>query len=542
MFCEKCGKENEDGMNFCEACGAPLPKPAEAQQEAPVEGVQEPAGTVSAEAAAAEVPEETSAGSQPAGMPVGAPVQPGGMPVNGMPGGVPVNGMPTGSPGGMPVNGMPTGAPVNGGPAGLSGMSINGAPVVNGMPAGAPVNGSPVQPGGMPMNGMPGGAPVNGRPAGAPGGMPMSGMPGGVPVNGGPAGAPGGMPMNGMPGGYPGKMPQSGPMYQMPPMQAVPPAQPKKSGGVKILIIVIVVLLVVLVGVLAAIGLSKRAKQTKIDGYLTSAEEKFDSQDYEAAIEDYQQVLDMDEDNGDAINGLTDTYVSWAQSLAAEGRYEEALDVLAEADSRAKSRKINSTMEEVEEAMMLSQAGGSGWTDADFVFSSDSDGSITLTLGHTFRVNSYYEESYMSDYSGDHDTYYSMFATGRGLKTGMTRDDYVSLYGLQEGYAVWELYTGEEGEYTSFSEYSGQTAAEMYEAKDAGNVWLDIGYCWENGAWRLMEDWEVRDVWFCDAPIGDYGDVMILSVNLYEDDRVYDISMEYFTYDDNWVTWQDWAD
>ena len=44
------------------------------------------------------------------------------------------------------------------------------------------------------------------------------------------------------------------------------------------------------------------------------------------------------------------------------------------------------------------------------------------------------------------------------------------------------------------------------------------------------------------APIGDYGDVMILSVNLYEDDRVYDISMEYFTYDDNWVTWQDWAD
>lgn len=27
MRCEKCGKENQEGMNFCEACGAPLSKP-----------------------------------------------------------------------------------------------------------------------------------------------------------------------------------------------------------------------------------------------------------------------------------------------------------------------------------------------------------------------------------------------------------------------------------------------------------------------------------------------------------------------------------
>ena len=516
MFCEKCGKENKEGMNFCEACGAPLTQPA-GQEAVTEEKTQEQEN----------MPNGAPAGEAPMG---GTPM--GGTPVNGAPmGGTPIGGTPMG---GAPMNGAPMGgtpmggAPMNGAPMG--GAPMNGAPM-NGMPmGGTPMSGAPM--GGAPMNGMPmGGTPM--------GGAPMNGAPmGGAPMNGAPMN---GAPMNGMPMGA--RPMQTGPVYQMPPMQAVPPAKPakKKGGGVKILIILIVILLVVCAGILVFIGLNKRAKQAKIDGYLQSAEEKADDGDYESAIEDYVQVLDLDADNKQAVNDMTGVYVQWTDELVLQGRYEEALDVLENADSRAKKKTLEELKEEVE-AAMTAPAGGSQWADADFTFVSETDGSVILSLGHTFRVNTYYEESYLSDYSGDHDTYYSTFATARGLEPGMTRDEYVSLYGLEEGYAVWEKYTGEDGEYTSFAEYTGQSADEIYEDSNVANVWLDIGYCMEGGEWRLLEDWEVRDIWFCDAPMGDYEEVVILSVNLYEDDRVYDISMEYFTYDDNWVTWQDWAE
>lgn len=453
-------------------------------------GAENTAGVKFCAACGAPIPEE----------PVIEAVQPEEAPNNGMPGAV--NGIP-----------MPMGQP--------NGQAM-GQPVAQGAtPGGMPG----ATPGGMQTN-MPGG--YGGMQGATPGGMPGA-------YNGMPTGAPGGIP-NGMPMGMPGSAPmQSGPMYQMPPM-AIPPAQPKKSGGgVKALIIIIVVLLLVCVGVLAAIGINKRMKQSKLDNCIRTAEEYIQEENYSAAISSYQDALDLDEENSDAINGMTDAYLDWAYSLAADGKYEEALDVLENADSRTKKKKISAAMEEIEQAMMV---GNSGWSEADFIFTSDSK-SVTVSLGHYFRVNTYYDQSYLADYYGNYEDYDEYFATNRGLQPGMTLQEYVTLYDLQPGYAVWERYSGENGEYTSFMNYTGkENTYDMYDGYM--NVWLDTGYCKENGEWRVLEDWEVRDIWFCDLPTSDYDEVVILSVNVYENDIIWDISMEHFTYNEAWVEWQDW--
>lgn len=489
MICKNCGSENAENVKFCTACGSAMPAESAAEavqtQEAPVTGQFGQGGqfgTVN-------------------GMPAGAP----GM--TAAQGATPGN-MPGGMPGGM--QGMPGGA---------QGATPGGVP--GSMPGGAPIPGQPM---GQPQPGMYGGMQGNMQ-----GNMPGN-MQGGMPGN-----MQGGM-QGVMPNGMPGARPmQTGPMYQMPPMQAVPPAQPKKgNAGVKAVIIIIVVLLLLCVGVLAAIGISKKLKQGRFDDCIQTAEEYRQEENYRAAINSYQDALEIDEENDEAIEGMTETYIEWANSLADDGKYEEALDVLEDADKRADRKAIKKAIEEIEASMMT---GSSGWSDADFVFTSDSE-SVTVSLGHTFRINTYYEKCYFSDYYGDYDEYDELFATSRGLEPGMTLQNYIALYDLQPGYAVWERYSGDNGEYTSFMNYTGQSGYEMYDGYV--NVWLDVGYCKENGEWRLMEDTEVRDVWFCDAPLSDYDEVVILSVNVYEDDVIWDISMEHFTYNDAWVIWQDW--
>ena len=56
MFCEKCGKDNPEGMKFCEACGAPL-EAAEAVEEVTEEVSQEAVEVEAVEEVAEEVTE-----------------------------------------------------------------------------------------------------------------------------------------------------------------------------------------------------------------------------------------------------------------------------------------------------------------------------------------------------------------------------------------------------------------------------------------------------------------------------------------------------
>lgn len=186
-------------------------------------------------------------------------------------------------------------------------------------------------------------------------------------------------------------------------------------------------------------------------------------------------------------------------------------------------------------------AGGikkSQWTDEDFVFSGSEK--IEVEEGNAFIV--YEDTSYLTDYSsGDYEEYAEEFATNRGLELGMTLDDYKKLYTVMNGYAVWELYTGDENEYTSFEEYTNQSLSEMYDGTN-NNVWLDIGFYKDGSKWKVLKDYEVQNVWFCDADLEDYEEVVVFAVNFDKWGQIVGISLEHFDYAEGWVEWQGWSE
>ncbi|MGN1148597.1 MAG: hypothetical protein ACI4TB_09255, partial [Lachnospiraceae bacterium] len=363
------------------------------------------------------------------------------------------------------------------------------------------------------------GAPMQGQPMA---GMPVQGQPmAGMPVQGQPMP---GMPMQGQPMPYAQSMPQ------------IPPAQPagkKGNGAVKVVVILIVILLLICLGVLAFMLLNKGMNNRKVQTLMNTADEYLDNSSYRLAIDTYLDVLELDPENADAISGLTDAYVEWAESYAEDGDYEAAIDLLENADSQAKAKTLEKTIEELQASVK------GDWSDADLIFQSDSD-TVEAALGYAFIT--YDDGSYLTDYSdGYYETYYGDFSTSKGLELGMLIEDYVELYDIKEGFAVWEVYSGDENEYTGFREYTGQSPAEMYDGEN-NNVWLDIGFCKENGEWKQLMDYEVRDVWFCDADLDDYDECVVFAVNFDSWGEVVGISLEHFAYDENWVEWQDWAD
>lgn len=180
-----------------------------------------------------------------------------------------------------------------------------------------------------------------------------------------------------------------------------------------------------------------------------------------------------------------------------------------------------------------------GWTDADLDFKAGSD-TVTVKVDHSFITYEGYG-SYLAYADASQKEYEDSFATSRGLEIGMTMEDYLKLYSVKPGYAVWERFSGENNEYTSFAEFTNQDPGDMYDST-YNNVWLDLGYCKEGGKWRLMKDYEVQDTWFCDADYDDFEEVVVFAVNFNKYGEVQGISLEHFTYDEDWSEWQGWAD
>lgn len=140
-----------------------------------------------------------------------------------------------------------------------------------------------------------------------------------------------------------------------------------------------------------------------------------------------------------------------------------------------------------------------------------------------------------------YELYEEALATSRGLKIGMSLSDYKDLYAVKNGYATWELISyEEEGPMTGMKQYANQTAREMYN--EADSIWLDLGWCKENGKWRVMTDAELIDVWFCEAKSSDFGEFVILSVFLDDSEEIGAMYLYHATYDKNWVSYQNWAD
>lgn len=186
--------------------------------------------------------------------------------------------------------------------------------------------------------------------------------------------------------------------------------------------------------------------------------------------------------------------------------------------------------------MSLAACGNSkaDFTDDDLTFK----GSEEIVLKRNTGIFIWEDETYYQDtHTGEYDGWDEDFETFRGLGIGMSLDDFKKQYSIKNGYAVWELI---DGNYTSFDAYTNQNISNMYD--DAENVWLDLGWCKENGNWRVMTDVEFRDTWFCDASLSKFNEIVFLSVNIDEDETVVGIQMYYVTYDEDWVIWQDWAD
>lgn len=179
----------------------------------------------------------------------------------------------------------------------------------------------------------------------------------------------------------------------------------------------------------------------------------------------------------------------------------------------------------------------SKWTDEDFVFNGSEK--IEVEEGNSFIV--YEDASYLTEYSdGSYEEYAEEFATSRGLELGMTIDDFKKLYSVVKGYAVWELYTGDENKYTSFAEYNNEDPSEMYD--EANNVWIDLGFYKEDGQWKVLKDVEVQGVWFCDEDFDEYEECVVFAVNFDKWGEVIGISCEHFDYDEGWKEWQAWAE
>ena len=181
------------------------------------------------------------------------------------------------------------------------------------------------------------------------------------------------------------------------------------------------------------------------------------------------------------------------------------------------------------------------FTDDDLVFKGPRE--VKLELGYDFYTGSdyaVYENLYVFD---DWKEYDADFATARGLEIGMTLDDYKELYAVKNGYAMWELRDMEDdGSYMSQSaRYTNESAADIYDAySETDQAWLFLGWCKEDGKWRVMTDEEVGDVWYCYAGYSDFGEVVLLSVVFYYDGEIAAMDMYHFSYDKDWAEWQAW--
>lgn len=140
---------------------------------------------------------------------------------------------------------------------------------------------------------------------------------------------------------------QAVPMQQPHPMAQPAPVKKKKT-GFKVFLAILVVLLLVGVGVVSFMFISKASHDRKVKDQLALAEQYLDELQYEEAIAAYMAVLDLEPASEDATDGLTDTYIKWAESCAADGDYDKALEILQNADDRASSKKIKKQVSEIE--------------------------------------------------------------------------------------------------------------------------------------------------------------------------------------------------
>ena len=165
-----------------------------------------------------------------------------------------------------------------------------------------------------------------------------------MPMNGQPLQQP--VPMNGQP------MQPAGGQFIPPvpqpqiPMEPMAPLEPKKKGNTAAIVVIVLIVLLILggLGFLGFRMVTKNAQNKEIQAKVETAGRYLYDKDYERAITAYQEILDKDPDNADAITGLTNAYIRWADQMVTAGDYDGAIALLENADSRAKKAMITDAL------------------------------------------------------------------------------------------------------------------------------------------------------------------------------------------------------
>lgn len=176
------------------------------------------------------------------------------------------------------------------------------------------------------------------------------------------------------------------------------------------------------------------------------------------------------------------------------------------------------------------------FSEDDLVFVGE-DSTIQLDLNQSIYIGTDY--AYTEEHSAySYTDYYENFQTARGLECGDYIDDYKDAYFKRDINAVWEIcyddYT------TMFKQYDGKSIDELSDSSVL--VWLDCGYYRDGDKWKRLSDYEVKDIWFCDAEFEDYDEVVIISANLSEDNQISCISFNYFEYDEDFAAYLSWEE
>ncbi|PKM95490.1 MAG: hypothetical protein CVU84_05335 [Firmicutes bacterium HGW-Firmicutes-1] len=117
----------------------------------------------------------------------------------------------------------------------------------------------------------------------------------------------------------------------------------------KLIIIFVLVGVCLSVGIGLAFFIPSIIKTVKIDKAIDRANQYLLEEDYKEAIPAFEKVLDVENKNGEALEGLEDTYTAFAKQLVKDGDFDEAIQLLEEGYSKTKSRKIKAELEELQQ-------------------------------------------------------------------------------------------------------------------------------------------------------------------------------------------------
>ena len=118
-----------------------------------------------------------------------------------------------------------------------------------------------------------------------------------------------------------------------------------------------------------------------------------------------------------------------------------------------------------------------------------------------------------------------------GIGIGSNVSEFVDLFGIKKGYAMWETYLIKENNenITSYSKYNGNNIG--FGSYD--DRFLTVGYMTDkDGNWSVMSFEAVKSVWELEATIDSMYDIAIISAGLDANGNITKIVIDYGTYAD----------